>query len=424
MKILDWLNGVTKEDKLFQYCKKSRNDKIEKYLKNGAKPNSFDIDGYVPLHYTTHAGNLDGTRLVIDYGANLFTNCQKGYSPMDLITSKQYLGHMNEALDRQGHTALMYCALTGDKKNAQKLLLNDCDYTKRNSDGFTAYQLALKREHMRTAQVIRGNLKSVITFKKPHTVMRDVWVEKQKIVLEMVDKPIYKTVQEPYQEFEGGIIYSNGQPQQVGRYVTKYRDKRVISRYEQVPEERTVTYKVKEKRPFTEYKWEKASIIGKKELYTDDLKKLKTILSWGVDPNYKDKEKNKNTPLHYAAMKKNEEAIKELIHYGAKQNYRNDKGNTALHLSIEKGFRRISELLISSGANVNAQNDEGFTPLHIAVRNENKDMVNFLLRKGAKIDIKSKKGLTPLDISKGEIVKIMSKLTNDNKKNTKLTMGK
>lgn len=198
----------------------------------------------------------------------------------------------------------------------------------------------------------------------------------------MMDKPIYRTVQEPYQELNAGIIYVNGQPQTVGQYVTKYRDKRVLDRYVKVPEQRTLTYKVWEKRPFTEYKWERRKAFESDDLFTKDLSKLKKFLSWGIDPDTRGREKN--TPLMVACMRKNKEMVKVLLEFGAE---------------------------------ANKSNLDGLTALHLAAMKDHLEIVMLLLRHGAKIDNKTKRGMTPINVAKGESKKYLSKHAKNIEKN-------
>lgn len=71
-----------------------------------------------------------------------------------------------------------------------------------------------------------------------------------------------------------------------------------------------------------------------------------------------------STPLMYAALYGDAEAVRRLLEAGAEPNHRNDAGATALMWALHDSDK--VRLLIRVGADVNARSDDGRTPLLIA----------------------------------------------------------
>lgn len=56
-----------------------------------------------------------------------------------------------------------------------------------------------------------------------------------------------------------------------------------------------------------------------------------------------------------------------LVEKGAKLDYRDKDGDTPLHIAIVKKYGSIAEMLIEKGAAMSYKNNEGFSPFHWAV---------------------------------------------------------
>ncbi|MCF6812115.1 ankyrin repeat domain-containing protein, partial [Thiotrichales bacterium 19S9-12] len=109
--------------------------------------------------------------------------------------------------------------------------------------------------------------------------------------------------------------------------------------------------------------------------------------------------KDKETPLHIAVRKNNQDAINLLLEKGANRDIADKNGNTALHLELQKenpNLDRIAALV--SQNNIDIRNKWLETPLHIAVRKNNQGAINRLLEKGANQDIADKNGNTALHL--------------------------
>lgn len=105
-----------------------------------------------------------------------------------------------------------------------------------------------------------------------------------------------------------------------------------------------------------------------------------------------------STPLMYAALYSDAEAVRMLLDAGADVNSRNDAGATALMWAVDDV--ETVRLLIDAGADTNARSDDGRTPLLVAAgRRRAHSVVELLLKHGAEpsVTVPSYRGLvTPL----------------------------
>jgi|SRR5476651_172028 len=103
------------------------------------------------------------------------------------------------------------------------------------------------------------------------------------------------------------------------------------------------------------------------------------------------------SPLHYAAMLQDEQAVKTLLENGADVEIRNRDGDTPLHNAVWAGSETIAKLILSHNADVvNAPNGNGATPLMIAAQLGDETMTKTLIENGANIkalDVKGKSAL-------------------------------
>lgn len=129
--------------------------------------------------------------------------------------------------------------------------------------------------------------------------------------------------------------------------------------------------------------WEKTSL--------DSVKKIIT--------SFQTKDKEGNTPLHFAARNNpHPEIIEYLIAHGFNVNSRGTKAASPLHLSVAHNLNiEVSKSLISNGALVNSKDKNKISPLHWAARNSSKpELITYLIEQGANIHAKSINGVTPL----------------------------
>jgi uncharacterized protein len=133
---------------------KSKYSKVETVnflLKKGADPNLSINDCWSPLYGAASGGDNQSIQVLVKYGAKLDTPCDKSYSPLiSAVESRQVesakllieLG-ANIKPDRNGTTALMYAAKTGNTKMIQMLIDKGISVNTKQKDGWTALATAL-----------------------------------------------------------------------------------------------------------------------------------------------------------------------------------------------------------------------------------------------------------------------------------------
>ncbi|MBN1518352.1 ankyrin repeat domain-containing protein [Candidatus Sumerlaeota bacterium] len=108
------------------------------------------------------------------------------------------------------------------------------------------------------------------------------------------------------------------------------------------------------------------------------------------------------TPLHLAAMLRNEDTVAALLEKGANPNIKNIHNHTPFSLAVDENDAGIVRLFIekSKSPDLNVETNERLTPLHHAVLHKNAEIVKLLLEAGAETEVHDTKGRTPLDIAK------------------------
>ena len=125
-----------------------------------------------------------------------------------------------------------------------------------------------------------------------------------------------------------------------------------------------------------------------------DTNRLISTLEYVQNINFKDD--LKETALHKAAAKGNEDIGQLLLRRGASIEAKNKTSNTPLHLAAQNGHTSMVKLLLEEGASVDAINKYKNTPLHLAIRNSHRNTVELLLEKGASMGAVNRHRNTPL----------------------------
>lgn len=136
---------------------------------------------------------------------------------------------------------------------------------------------------------------------------------------------------------------------------------------------------------------------------------VSVLLEKGADPNSQNT--NGESAIFSAVKADNTEAMKLLLESGADRNLRDYLGNTALHTCVRWNAENAALVTIANGIDMNAQNLSGKTALHEAALSGLIDMVQFLLDQGANIHAADATGRTPLiDAVQAENIAIASLL--------------
>jgi ankyrin repeat protein len=104
-----------------------------------------------------------------------------------------------------------------------------------------------------------------------------------------------------------------------------------------------------------------------------------------------------STPLHFATLKGDMSAVRDLINKGMKVDATNAQGWTPLYTAAWVGNLDLIRFFVKQGADVNVKNQEGWTPIFAAVAQGHKHIVKALAEEySAKINVQSNQGTTPL----------------------------
>ena len=125
------------------------------------------------------------------------------------------------------------------------------------------------------------------------------------------------------------------------------------------------------------------------------------LLEHDADVNIR--HKDGNTPLHWCALKSNENFCRFLLEHNADVNIQDTRGYTPLHLCARIGNENLCRLLLERNADVNIQDNDGYAPLHFLVLDPhmfNGQIIDLLVKYGVQnINTRDAKGLTPLQIA-------------------------
>jgi ankyrin repeat protein len=107
------------------------------------------------------------------------------------------------------------------------------------------------------------------------------------------------------------------------------------------------------------------------------------------------------TPLHYAALADDADAVSALLSEGADPNVPDRLGFTALHLAAQEGAIPAATTLLAGRAQVDVVNSYGNTPLFTAVFNSRGrgELIRLLRRHGADPRHPSNTGQTPAGLA-------------------------
>ena len=150
----------------------------------------------------------------------------------------------------------------------------------------------------------------------------------------------------------------------------------------------------------------------------ENITEIKSLLNQGANVNVR--EKDGQTPLHYAAYLNNINIAKLLIDSGADVNVQDEDGWAPLRWAVRAENFDLVKLLIENGADVNVQDKDGCAPLHSAAFWDSVDIIKLLIENGVDPFIKNKDGKIPLDYCKNEEMhKLLENYMNNYKQRNK-----
>ncbi len=108
-------------------------------------------------------------------------------------------------------------------------------------------------------------------------------------------------------------------------------------------------------------------------------------------------DRERRTPLFYAAKDGDVEIVSELLSHGANPNKRDKSLETPLHFASREYRLEVAQRLVNAGATVDAQDIHGNTPLARAIYSSHGkgEMIKLLLSHGADKTLNNKHGVSP-----------------------------
>ncbi len=127
-------------------------------------------------------------------------------------------------------------------------------------------------------------------------------------------------------------------------------------------------------------------------IHSKDSKKVNAQLDAGINANVKNKEGQ--TPLHYAARFNDTMSARLLLKFEAKVDGLNNIGETPLMIAAIQGHLEMVKLLHRYGAQINPSTQ--WTPLSYAASGGFIPVIEYLIQNGADLDKRSINGISPL----------------------------
>lgn len=155
------INGVTILMDSIRGCNESV---VRLLLKNGANPNTQDINGRNAYHEAAFMGDIDIIKIIRNSGGNPLARDKQGQTPLSIVMNKQpsvvleILGNNKNIADSDGNSPLhIIVKEKGSVELIRAVIAAGFPLDARNSDGYTALNLAIAADDVQRALVFLEN---------------------------------------------------------------------------------------------------------------------------------------------------------------------------------------------------------------------------------------------------------------------------
>ena len=396
-------------------------------LDNGANGDARDKHGNTALHCAASEGHLETSRLLLERGADINSQNDKGLTPLQQASRGMQKGYRDimcflldhgangDARDKHGNTALHFAASEGHLETSRLLLERGADINSQNDEGLTPLQQASRGMQKGYLDIMHfwldhganwnsrdnhGNTALHFAASKCCLEAAHILLERGADVNSQNDEGLT-----PLQQASRGMrkgcldimcfLLDNGANEDArdkhGNTALHFAASEGHLETSRLLLEREADINSQNDEGLTPL--QQAS-RGMRKGYLDI---MRFLLDHGANEDARDN--CGNTAIHFAASEGHLEAARMLLEQGANIDSQNDEGLTPLQQASQgmwEGHRYTMRLLLDHGANVDARDNCGNTALHFAASGGRPKTTRMLLEQGANINSQNDEGLTPL----------------------------
>ncbi|XP_035240335.1 ankyrin repeat and protein kinase domain-containing protein 1 isoform X2 [Anguilla anguilla] len=362
---------LSKKD--FENFKRSlkREDVLEVYEEN-----------YSLLHYTVASGDAEAVELVLQQGAAVDSQNDRGYTPLVIGVLRQLYdvcallvqrGADVSLGDADRWTPLHFAAQNGDDRIARLLLEHGAGADAAEKDGWTPLHLAAQNGH-----------ENVVRILLPRSAAPDAQEKDGRTALHMASSYGHLVIVK--------LLLSQGADpnwaESGGSHALHLAAEEGHFRVVRLLLESGAETDRADGRSYSALHW--AALKGHAGI-------CRLLLSRGAEPNPRTQQGW--TPLHLVALKGHDALVPLLEEHRADVDAAGDNGWTPLHLSCHHGLPEVTSALLTVGARPDPAEDSGWTPLHLASHAGCFSSVLHLIARGAQVNAQNGSRATPLHLA-------------------------
>ncbi|PSN51181.1 hypothetical protein C0J52_06045 [Blattella germanica] len=368
-------NNEDNTEHLKSFFSKTKEDTVLNLLEHGANPNAVDGLGNSLMDYAVGADLPNILKLLQEFGCDI-NGCDyeqgtplikaiKWGNEKMAITLLEYGANPN-VKDKHGNSAIHY-AIQGNLSNTLELLLqHNCDIDAANNQGETPLIKSLTRRNEQMAMhllqfKLNFNAKDYFGNSPMHYAVEGNLEKTSETLLKLEcdfdccnlqgETPLIKAIKRQNQEMANTLLSLGANPNTKDKYGNSVMH------------------------------------FAAQENLVNTVDELLVLES---DFDYFNKEGE--TPLLKAVMRRNEDIAIKLLKHGAKPNAQDKYGNSVMHFAAEENLAITVDLLLSLECDFDNFNKDGETPLLKAVKRRNEQIAIKLLEHGPNPNLKDANG--------------------------------